>query len=190
MTDVNDYELLPVTVNSDGTHTVAGSWTPGTETLGTARSELGVYSVDYLSAIDALTAAGDANATYLYAVGGHNGTMGSSAAEAALVLEGGQLDAFGAIAMLSPAGSGFVSAAGNGFLFVFGGTAGGDDLRTRARVATDGSVPAIVNWNNEGGGLTTPRVLADGIIESGHLFMIGGADTGGTVLSSTERQVW
>jgi hypothetical protein len=180
------YEFLTVRVSSPRTHVVAASWTAGATNLGVARADLSAYTVDNLAApIVPLPR------TYIYAGNGAGATGSVSNVDVGEVQIGGQLTAWSAVDA-SRNVSGYAAAAGNGFLYLFGGgpTAGAGCFS--AEICTGGGgcsgPPLLRNWNNEGISLMTPRYLPGSATESSFIYVVGG--TSGTgALASTEQTV-
>lgn len=189
------YELLQVTVGADGSHTVGGAWVAGTETIGTARQALGVYSVDHVAAPSAVPR----GTSFIYAAGGLRGAgagMTTSETAGARVLPGGQLGPFSAISSIIPMSStaGYAHMAANGFLYrLAGGPAvSSQPVRAELQAWAGGTSPPpdVDNWNAEGFSLRAARYRTAGTIESAHVFVAGGEDAAGVALDSTESTVW
>lgn len=183
---VATYELLRVQVTGARTHTVAAAWTPGATSLGVARAELSAYAVDHVAAPVV-----PAPRTYVYAGGGAGAAGSVSNVDVGEVQAGGQLSAWAAVSA-SRNVSGYASAAGNGFLYVFGGGPTATASCFSAEIC-DGSAgcagpPLVRNWNNEGVSFGTARYLPGSTTESSFIFIVGG--TSGTgALASTEQTV-
>lgn len=189
------FEFLPITVVSDRDQTVAGSWTDGLEFISLARHQLGVYSVDHVAAPRVPD-----GTTYLYAVAGlDNDGVDVSDAEVAIVTAGGQLGAFEEIDSARNR-AGFAHVAANNFLYLISGgpaatsSAYGAEICDGVDLSCTGGPPDppdIQNWNNEGSAnLDPPRYLPGSTLESAFIFVVGGVDNVGAVLSSTAQTVW
>jgi hypothetical protein len=195
-TRLASYEYLTVTVGADGEHTVSGAWTAGTTAISIARDELAAYVFDFYAA----PAAVPLGTSFLYAVGGvgtGGGSTSISRAEGARVQPGGQLTAFTIISDIIPSRStgGFAHMAANGFFYRFGGGASpvaGGAVRAELQPWAGGASPPpdVDNWNSEGFTLVSGRYRGAGAVESAHVFVVGGVDDTGAVLSSTETTVW
>lgn len=183
---VATYEFLRVQVTGPRTHTVAASWTAGATSLGVARADLSAYAVDHVAA--PIVAA---PRTFVYAGSGAAASGSVSNVDVGEVQAGGQLTAWSAVDA-SRSVSGYASAAGNGFLYLFGGGPSATSGCFSAEIC-DGSAgcagpPLLRNWNNEGISLATSRYLPGSTTESAFIFIVGG--TSGTgALSSTEQTV-
>lgn len=172
-------ERLKVTVAADGSQTV-GQWT-GSGSLSSARAELSLFSMSHSQAVQV-----PKGTTYLYAGGGQGTGNSASNVDVAQVAADGSLSWTQANGM-SPARSGYAGIGGAGFLFAFGGTqAKASDSCASAEIDPS-NVPQLINWNNEGVKLNTPRYLAGGTEESAFIYIVGG--TNGGALKSIERTV-
>lgn len=190
---LDTYEILAIEVASDRDQTVAASWVPGDHPLALARSRLGVFSVDHHAAPRV-----DDGTTYIYAVGGLGGSgRAVSDAEAALVTPEGQLGPWIEVDA-ARARAGFAHVAASNFLYMLGGGPSATDDAVSAEICGAGITcsggdnypPYLRNWNNEGISLTTNRYLPGSTLESAFIFVVGGADAGGSALSSSEQTVW
>lgn len=195
-TALASYELLPLTLNSDGTQTVGSGFSAGGTNLAAARWQLSASRAtkDLSSRIPAGT-------TYLYVLSGTaaNGSTLESSAEAGLVTAGGQLS-FTALQNLNRGGYATISA-GN-FVFALGGNnaspdgtiAGGEICG--AGVLACGPVgsqvpPKVVNWNT-GQNLLTPRFLSSAALSGAFIYLAGGVTSTApyTVTRSLEYRLW
>jgi hypothetical protein len=175
-------EHMTITLEADGTQT-ASNW-QGASPISSARSELGGYAVGHAD-VPAIPS----GTTYIYASGGVGSAGTRNNTDVAEVAAGGGLSWASADA-LSPGRTGYAALSGAGFLFAFGGHVGStapDATGVSAKIDTS-SLPALINWNNEGEQMTIPRYLPGGVIESSSIYIIGGETTGGAT-ASTERTV-
>jgi len=180
------YEFLRVQVVGPRGHAVAAAWTDGATDLPAARAELAAYAVDNYAA-PVVTAP----TTYVYAANGQGATGAVVDVDVGEVQAGGQLTSWSSVRSGRNV-SGYASAAGNGFLYVFGGgpTATTSSFSAQLCDGTAGCAgpPLVRNWNNEGVSLTVPRYLPGSDTESSFIFIVGG--TSGTgALASTEQTV-
>jgi hypothetical protein len=180
------YEFLTIRVTGPRTHSVTPSWTAGATNLGVARADLAAYAVDNLAA--PIVAA---PRTLIYAGGGAGATISVSNVDVGEVREGGQLTAWSAVDA-SRGVSGYAAAAGNGFLYLFGGGPTATASCFSAEICTGGGgcagPPDLRNWNNEGVSLNTARYLAGSATESSFIYIVGGT-SGAGALASTEQTV-
>jgi hypothetical protein len=187
------YERLGVTVAPDGSQAVSGLGA-ATATLGTGRWQLGLYSVGNENA-----ALVSPPTRYLYAGGGlaAGGSL-VGAVDALPILAGGALGAPVSVDPMQPFRAGYGLAAANDFLFAFGGTQGNpNDTASSILIcaAASGSFcpsgpPALENWNNVSGHLTVARVLMGSAVQSGFIYLLGGATDTAAATSSTELTIW
>ena len=175
------WERLSVVVADDGTHEV-DAWVAGDADISSARSELTAFAVSHTEAFNV-----PAGATYIYAGGGTGAGNDAANVDVALVAPGGDLTWAAADAM-SPARSGYAGLAGAGFLFAFGGAQGAASDSNASAELDPAAVPDLVNWNNEGVRLLTPRYLAGSSEESAFIYVVGG-DSGSGATASVERTV-
>ncbi|MDH5671702.1 MAG: hypothetical protein OEZ06_06105 [Myxococcales bacterium] len=167
------WERLGVTVAADSSHQAASSWVGGGGALSAARSELSAYAVTHVEAVQV-----PAGVTYVYAAGG----AGSSNVDVAEVVAGGDLSWSETVSMTPPR-AGYAGVAGGGSLFAFGGAQSApSDGNVKAEI-DPGSVPELINWNNEGVRLLTPRYLAGGAVESAFIYVVGGSTSSGATAS-------
>lgn len=188
-------ELLPIALNADGTQTVAAAFVPATTSLSAARWQLGAAQAT------AALSPRVGSTTYVYALSGLSAAgVAVPNAEAAAVQPGGQLSAMTTLSQLHRAGYGTVIA--GDFVFAFGGLNGapstsivsGEICGSGALSCSSGvSAPNVVNWNNEGVGLVTPRYLAGTTLSGAYIYVTGGESVAGappTLTTSTEYFLW
>jgi hypothetical protein len=190
------YEYLSVTVDADGGHSIGTSWQgDAPNPMPAGRWQMAAFSVD-----DVATIRYAANEVWIFAGPGSNATGGMvNRVDAAKVSAGGRLESW--INVDSPTGQGWAGygyAAAANQLFLFGGQGGSPSNSViSAQLCGIGfSCPAgppdppdLQNWNAAGISLATPRFLMASVIESGRIFLLGGAGTSG-VLRSVESTVW
>ena len=91
--------------------------------------------------------------------------------------------------------SGYAAAAGNGFLYLFGGGNGPSATGHSSQLCTGGgsgcgagipNPPDLTNWN-AGQNLAVPRYLHAGSVESSFIFLLGGQTSTEAASRSTER---
>jgi hypothetical protein len=180
------YEYLTVTVQPNARQIVGGAWTPGASNSAVARSELGAWVADSVSA--PLVTAPD---VFIYIGSGRTGQFtGDRIVEAAKVAPGGDLGTWdNTPSDFNAARYGYGIAAANGELFAFGGN-GPDSSAIAAREVSPMPALASNSWNNEGWQMTAARYLLGSSVQSAFIFMIGGQGAGGAVLTSTETLPW
>ncbi len=179
------YEFLSVTVNGDRDHTVAASWTAGMNNVSVARDDTQAFSVDAVA-----SSLVTAPASFVYLGPGSIGAMQDPAVDVAQVNAGGQLAAWGD-AGDARRNAGYAAAAGNDFLYIFGGGPTATDAAISSEQCGPGdpcTFPATINWNNEGVSLVAPRFLPGSVSESSFIFVVGGS-SGTGALMTTESTV-
>ncbi|HEV8320171.1 MAG TPA: IPT/TIG domain-containing protein [Myxococcota bacterium] len=189
------YEYLPVTVVSPTEQTV-GSWVPGPVDLGSARWQLGAYTLT--SSTSSLIPAGD---TWVFAGGGlGSGVMAVGDVDAAPVQAGGALGTWIPTDGMSPGRAGYGYAGMNNFLYAFGGLMGapstdGDSAKLCASSATPGCTlapgepPDLANWNSLGLTMSVDRYLMGSTLESAFIFVVGGDSAGGAT-ATVDFTIW
>ncbi len=189
----NGYELLPITLNADGSQTVASSFTAGTANIGTARWQLGAARATH-----DLSPRIPAGQDYVYALSGvaANGTMLVNVPTGAPVTAGGQLGTFDSLQNLGAAG--YATMVAGNFVFGFGGKQAAPDATVvSGEICSSGvsgctttpSPPAVVNWN-AGQAMLAPRYLLGGALSGAFIYVTGGLTTGSVVTKSTEYRLW
>lgn len=194
-TALGSIELLPITLNADGTQAVAASFQPATTALSAARWQLGAAQ-----ATASLSPRVPAGTTLVYALSGLSAAgVAVPDAEAASILPGGQLSAMTTLPQLHRAGYGTVIA--GDFAFAFGGLNGapstsivsGELCGAGVSGCTGLTAPSLVNWNNEGVSLATPRYLPGTTLSGAFIYVAGGESLAGappTLTASTEYFLW
>jgi len=168
-TTLATYELLPITINSNGSQTT-GAWsTPAT--FGAARWDLRAWS--------SVLASG----TYVWAGGGYpTGTATNASTEtngALLVGPNGALGAFTTDINSMPNEAGFGAFAASNFLYAVGGQGGVPDRTASSKqVTTPPGLPG--GWMSAGQGLAVQRIDLGACIQSGYFYAVGGF--GGTAM--------
>lgn len=185
------YEILPITVNPDGTQTVAANWTFGGAGVSTGRWELAGFVVDRTVTNRLANPATD---VWIYAGCGANAAANGTVSnfDAGRILAGGQLTGWTVVKALTGA-AGYGAAAAANQLFVFGGNNAGPGVggKSGQLCGTGGPCspePGVQNWN-AGISLASPRYLMGSTIESGRIFIVGG-DGGAGAVSTVESVVW
>ncbi len=191
------YEYLSVAIDAQGNQTVGASWTQdATNLFAQGRWQMAAYSVDEV----ATTRYGN-NETWIYAGPGANqaGNTGISDVDAGKVQAGGKLATW--VSVDSPGGQswtgyGFAAVANQLFLFGGQGFAPSNSVNSALLCGTGLACgggppdpPDLRNWNAAGVSLTTPRYLLGSILESGHIYLIGGSVANG-VSNTLESSVW
>jgi hypothetical protein len=177
------YEFLPVTVGANSSQTF-GAWTAGAHVSAQPRYQHMAYS-----ASDANASFVPANTNYIYLGGGTaNGTSSLMVLEAGQVSTGGDLGTFGAAGTtIKSFGSGAAVAAN--YLYTFGDDAPSGSIRAGQIVS--GGAPALANFNNNGGGLLTPRYLPGCALQGALIYLAGGSNAGkNSATTSVEWMVW
>ena len=191
------HDVLKVVVAPDGGQTV-GNWSAVSNTpLSTGRWQASAASVD-----DIATSRFSPGHVWIYLGSGLNaaGSVILDNVDAARVGANGVLSNWIAVDDMKPsrAGYGFVAAANQ--LFAFGGKdALPSNTSHSAQICGIGKKcgggpsdpPDLASWNSLGGGgaLQVPRYLTCAAVESGHIFLVGGATTSG-VSATVESAVW
>ena len=146
---LDSYELLPITLNPDGTQT-AGTFTVGMNKLGLARWQVGAST-----AVSQLSPNVPAGQSFVYAIGGVGGNgMASKDAEAALVQAGGELGAFVKVAGMAGTGGSVAGAptiAAANLVFVFGGGNAAAGMASPDSLAGSASVVSSVAGSSSAG---------------------------------------
>ncbi|MCB9640117.1 MAG: DUF4215 domain-containing protein [Myxococcales bacterium] len=189
------YEYLPLTLDSQGNQTFPAAWSQdATNLLASGRWQLSAFSVD-----DVATTRYTANATWIFAGPGANqaGNASVDATDAGEIQTGGKLSAWTTVDSAKGYG-GYGYAAVANQLFIFGG---------KSFAASNGIIsgqlcgvgfacgggapdpPDLRNWNSAGVSLAVPRYLMGSVLESGHIYLIGGATSTG-VTNTLESSVW
>lgn len=134
--------------------------------------------------------------TWLYVLPGQSGT-GATVGEvdAFRVAAGGALDTRYAVTSINSGYAGYATAAGNGFLYLFGGQGAPTATGHSSQLCTGGgsgcsagipNPPDLTNWN-AGQSLAVPRYLHAGSVESSFIFLLGGQTSTEAATRSTER---
>jgi hypothetical protein len=195
---LKSYEFLPITLNGDGSQSVAGALILGTEELGAARWQLGAsFATNELSSRIAPAQ------TFIYALSGATANGGSTVSDvdAALVQPGGQLGPWTSLSTLNRAG--YASTVAGNFVYSFGGQNAGPSASVVSAeicgAATSGCgplatriPPKIANWNSTGNAMSTPRHLMGGTLNGAFIYVVGGVTSIAplTVTKSTEYFLW
>lgn len=177
---LDSVEILDVTVVSANLQE-AGAWTTADVELTRARSRCGGYTAD--SSLHPAVPEGE---TWVYFAGGETTTKTTGVVDAGRVEEGGELTDWQTVDSMSPARSGFGAASASDFLYAFGGTQGEPSASGVSGELTSDDLPEIDNWNSLGISMSDSRVLPGSAQESAVIFVIGGADSSGDALSSTD----
>lgn len=196
-------EYLTVTIKADGSQDVASSWATATAKLDVARWQAGAFVVDRT----VTTRLDNPTDSWLYLGpgadpvgeatigGGKGGKKTDSTLDAALVKAGGDLSSWTVISTGGLKGyAGYASFGAANQLFALGGSSGSASTSgvSGQLCGPDGPctpAPGVKNFN-AGIGLKVPRVLMGSVLESGRIFVAGGATTGGAALKSVESTVW
>ncbi len=198
------YELLPLTLNADGSQTPAPTFTAGTITLGAGRWQLGASRAN----ADLSTRIAN-GVTYVYALGGvaANGTTLVTREEAGEVTAGGQLKNPGAAMGLGTTFqevfsgqlqyAGYASFVAANLVFAFGGqNASPSSVVASAEICGPGSTtcgvsspPTVANFNT-GQNMNVARYLLGGSLHGAYIYVTGGVGAGGAALQSTEYRIW
>jgi hypothetical protein len=185
-TGLRTYEYLAVTLQPNERQSVATAWTAGAQAASVERHEFGAWAVS--SRNTSLVTGAD---TFVFLGGGRSTAGGrTGAVEAGLIQAGGDLGVFnGGPDDMSPIRGGYAAFVVSSKLFVFGGAILPDGTPQPSAIAAQMSspMPGLVNWNNEGITLTSPRNLLGSSLESAFIFLMGGeAVAAGPALQSTE----
>ena len=165
-----------------------GVWTPVTSLpTGTGRSNLEALTAD------SSTASNVGSDVFIYALGGGTG----ASTDAILVSPGGLLDLIGwdPVDGMSPPRNAYAAALANNFLFAVGGEGGAAiDTGSKANICREneagcGSPPDLGGWSSLSNINMQPRAFMGKAVQSGFLYLIGGIDAAGAVLSSTDQSV-
>jgi len=191
------YEYAQITVASNGAQTV-GAFTGGGTLLAHGRWQLGAVAMDHDRA--AVVPTGE---TWIYALGGWNANKSTLITDvtAAKVTPGGPLTPVYEVDNMTPGQAGYGFAGANGFLFAFGGAAGGpSNTAVSAKVCAAGEPgcagsgppepPDLKNWNNLGFNLKESRYLCGSGLESAFIFLAGGQTSTARATNSVERTHW
>lgn len=183
------YEYLTLQVNpTTGQQQAATSWIRDTSNTITGRTQLALFNVT-----DLVTTRVSANETWLHAGPGLGaGGAAVSSVDAARVQAGGLLTAWaGEKALNNRAGYAYAAAANQ--LFVFGGQGaapgvGGISAQLCGAGGPCAGPPGLQNWN-AGISLGVARYLPGSVVESAHIFAIGGQSSSGPT-STVESVIW
>jgi hypothetical protein len=183
------YELLPITVASNGRQTAASAWTPGTsQSVGSGgRWQMRAWVAN------AGVSSYYSSATWIFVGGGLDGNNASDGTvEAAQVTPGGQLSAFnGTPKDFSTTIAGYGVCAANGQLFTFGGqNAAPSSGATSATLTSTPPGVAVNSWNSEGLTMTHPRYLLGSAVQSAFIFLLGGKTDTDAASTTTELVIW
>ena len=181
---LSSYELLPITVAQNGGQSFAGAWTTGGSRASSARYQHAAYHVD----------SGNASfvppgTQYIYLGGGTgNGQSPVMSLEVARINPGGDLGNFSSAGTsIKSFGHGATVAAN--YLYTFGDE--GPSTAIRAGQIERNKAPQVANFNNNGGGLLTPRYLPGTALLGALIYVAGGSEAGrGSASKSVEWMVW
>jgi hypothetical protein len=184
---IASYEYLPINTAANGRQSVATAWTAGQQASAVGRWQLGAWVVDSVTA-----SAVSPPDNFVYIGGGKLGSGATNGrVEAGKVIAGGDLGILDDTPRdFSNDRAGYGIAAAAGRLFAFGGSGGHASGDAVAAQITGSPGLAANAWNNEGLSLTVERYLMGSSIQSAFIFLVGGADTSGAALASTETVVW
>jgi hypothetical protein len=190
-TYLDTYEVATVTVNADGSQTVA-DFAPGSDTLGVPRADHGVWAMSKSNS-NVIASSATPDDVWVY-VGGGRTTLDATNK----TLEGGKLGAGG---ILNPFVStdplngdlvGFGTGASNDQLYTFGGVAGNNDGTSAQLCDGSGSCAALPDLKpgafNALGAATTRRMFTGSTQESAFFFVAGGHD-GSNAMKTSQRTV-
>lgn len=187
---LGSYEYLAVTIQPNGTQTVAPSWTTGANQLPTKRWQANAWVVDS-SVTPNITGGG----TVVYIAGGATSATVSSATvqgamDAGKIGAGGDLGAI--TSGLSSPGkfAGYGVCGANDQLFIFGGANGTPSAGIKSSLIGTGAVPTLGNWNNEGVTMTNARYLMGSAVQSAFIFLVAGQTNGSAASNTTELVIW
>ena len=188
---LKSYQYLGITKSTGLPVLPAGPFEQVTDNLLAAgRWQLGVFIVT--ENVTVRTAPGD---TWLYAGSGlATGATIAKDVDAALVLAGGKLGTWKPVQAIKPDFAGYAFAAAANQLWVFGGQGGAPSSTGKSSQLCGtgnacGTPPTLDNWN-AGIGLVEDRYLPGSTVGAAHIFVAGGAGSGGVVRKTVEATVW
>ncbi|MBI5482530.1 MAG: DUF4215 domain-containing protein, partial [Deltaproteobacteria bacterium] len=189
------YEYLAITVDAGGSQAPAPAWVqPAVNQLGVGRWQNGIFTAN--ETVTTRVSPGD---TWLYVGGGYDaGGALVTDLDAARVQAGGQLTAWSALPTDPGQRAGYGYAVAANQLFAFGGSGGAPSNDGRsAQICGLGLVcagglpdpPDLKNFNAIPAPLARARYLMGSVLESGHIFLLGGATPTGPT-ATVESVVW
>lgn len=194
-TALDTVAYLPVTIDGSGNPSEPAAWKVATGKSAAARWQASALVVDK-TVTTRLTATTD---TWIYLGTGANAAAnaGVNTMEAALVPAGGNISAWTSLGNTVPKDRwGYAGFAAANQLFALGGSAGAANtggvsgqLCGAGASAPCSPAPGVKNFN-AGIGLATARYLMGVAVESGKVWVVGGATSGGAALKTVENTVW
>jgi cysteine-rich repeat protein len=185
------YETLRVTPSTGAT---GAAWSTGSGPMASARWQVGACAADAF-----VTSRVAADETWIYAGGGLDAGGGLvTATDAARVQAGGSLGPWHQVP--APSGwAGYALVAAANQLFAFGGKGGEPASNVVSAMICGPGLPCaggppdppdLKNWNSQGFGLVVPRLLPGSAVEAAHIFLAGGATSGGAPTATVESSIW
>lgn len=188
-------ERLSITIDpKTDAQTVGAAFSVVPQTLSKARWQVAAFGANNANA-----SAIPAPKQYLYVGAGvaTNGNTGVRDVDAFEVLAGGGLGSRISVDAMSPSRAGYGAVVANSFLYAFGGQGGQpSDSASQAKICTAGASgcttaapPNLQNWSTATK-MSKLRYLMGSAIQSGFIYLLGGAVTTSTVTNSTEYTIW
>jgi hypothetical protein len=180
---LRSYEYLAVTLQPNERQAIAAAWTAGAQTASIERHEFGAWTITARN-----TTRVTGSDAFVFLGGGRSAGGFTRVVEAGLIQGGGDLGTFDTQPRdFGVDRGGYAAFVVSSKLFAFGGASATGPLNTAIAGEVTAPMPSLVNWNQEGLTMTTPRNLLGSSLESAFIFLIGGeATAGGPALQSTE----